>query len=258
MAFDGPTASLEAISCATRGLLESLTQALARLERGVRQLGVFLGRSDAPPVRFEVALSRPTRSAPHLWSLLWARLEKTNLGFGVEQVQLTALHTGRIRHRQMEVMNAGDGATRTTDAGVSELIDTLSNRLGKQRVTRVEVHESHLPERVFVHHAALQERQHRAGIRAVVDADRPSVLFDEPQPAEAIALVPDGPPSVLRWRGIEHAIVRADGPERLMGEWWREDRITRDYFKIQDSAGRWLWVFRRTDIACWFVHGEWA
>lgn len=259
MVFDGPTTRLEAIACAARGLLESLAVELARRESGVRLLDVVLGRSDAPPVLFDVALSRPSRSVPHLWSLLWARIEKANLGFGVDRVALTASRIGRVRHEQMEVVRVDDSvSSREIGAGAGEMIDTLTNRLGKQRITRVDVRESHVPERVFVHRAALDERARRAGSAAVVDADRPSLLFSDPEPAEAIALVPDGPPSVLRWRGRDHPIVRAVGPERVAGEWWRGDVASRDYFKVQDGGGRWLWVFRRTGTARWFVHGEWA
>ena len=33
---------------------------------------------------------------------------------------------------------------------------------------------------------------------------------------------------------------------------------TRDYFKIQDERGRWLWIYRVLESGRWFVHGLWA
>ncbi|MHC4127777.1 MAG: Y-family DNA polymerase [Planctomycetota bacterium] len=33
---------------------------------------------------------------------------------------------------------------------------------------------------------------------------------------------------------------------------------TRDYFKVQDERGRWLWIYRVLEQGCWFVHGLWA
>jgi hypothetical protein len=33
---------------------------------------------------------------------------------------------------------------------------------------------------------------------------------------------------------------------------------TRDYFKVQDEQGRWLWIYRVLEQGCWFVHGLWA
>ncbi len=98
-------------------------------------------------------------------------------------------------------------------------------------------------------------------------ADRPTALFERPEPIEVIALTSDGPPSWLKWRGAEHSIVASAGPERIGGEWWRgrsrsECLTVRDYFKVQDEGGRWLWVYRVSvsegECSRWFVHGVWA
>ena len=58
---------------------------------------------------------------------------------------------------------------------------------------------------------------------------------------------------------------RADGPERIFGEWWRLDGevdAVRDYFQLEDEAGERFWVFRRGDgeqpstgDLSWFLHG---
>ena len=34
--------------------------------------------------------------------------------------------------------------------------------------------------------------------------------------------------------------------------------FTRDYFKVQDERGRWLWVYRVLESGDWFIHGLWA
>jgi protein ImuB len=40
---------------------------------------------------------------------------------------------------------------------------------------------------------------------------------------ETVALLPDHPPVAFTWRGIRHRVRRADGPERVFGEWWKGD-----------------------------------
>jgi len=94
---------------------------------------------------------------------------------------------------------------------------------------------------------------------------------------EAISLTPDGPPKRLRggkwgkewsgkwggewggeWGRGEHEITASIGPERIAGEWWRKNEPTRDYFAVQDDAGRWLWVYRELETGRWFVHGRWS
>jgi protein ImuB len=79
--------------------------------------------------------------------------------------------------------------------------------------------------------------------------------------------VPDGPPLRFRWRRMLHEIARAEGPERIAPEWWRDAaRLpdTRDYYRIEDAAGRRFWVFREGSYLepgarpRWFLHGLFA
>ena len=90
-------------------------------------------------------------------------------------------------------------------------------------------------------------------------------LLDPPQPVDAMALLPDHPPVSFTWRRVRHRVRRADGPERIAGEWWRSDaemQATRDYFRVEDEQGRRFWLFRRGDgedaatgDLRWFLHG---
>jgi protein ImuB len=67
------------------------------------------------------------------------------------------------------------------------------------------------------------------------------------------------------WRRRPHRIRRADGPERIFGEWWKDAAETwavRDYFQVEDESGQRFWLFRRGDgeqettgDLRWFLHG---
>ena len=80
-----------------------------------------------------------------------------------------------------------------------------------------------------------------------------------------LAELPDQPPRRFSWRGTAHRVVRAEGPERVAGEWWRrapERHAVRDYFRVEDEAGQRFWLFRRGDGVrgqtgdlSWFLHG---
>ena len=97
---------------------------------------------------------------------------------------------------------------------------------------------------------------------------RPTRLFARPEKIEAVALLPDQPPVAFTWRGIRHRVKRADGPERIFGEWWvrgGEREGVRDYFQLEDQAGERFWVFRRGDEEhpvtgdlSWYMHGLFA
>ena len=80
-------------------------------------------------------------------------------------------------------------------------------------------------------------------------------------------LNPDGPLLSLTWRGERLELAESVGPEPIARRWWRdvlrESDLTgpgpeRQYHRVRDRAGRWLWVFRRTDNGSWFVQGVWA
>jgi protein ImuB len=93
-------------------------------------------------------------------------------------------------------------------------------------------------------------------------------LLQSPEPIEAIASVPEGPPVRFRWRKKLHVVVHVEGPERISDEWWNSNEIghqtirhTRDYFRIEDDKGYRYWLYRQglyaseTNLPRWYMHG---
>ena len=74
-------------------------------------------------------------------------------------------------------------------------------------------------------------------------------------------MLPDRPPVRLCWKGVNLDVLQATGPERIAPEWWhlhRAPQNEREYFKVQDHLGRWLWVYRDRRDMQWFVQGLWG
>ena len=91
---------------------------------------------------------------------------------------------------------------------------------------------------------------------------RPLRLFARPEPIEALAEVPDGPPLRFRWRRMLHDVAAIEGPERIAPPWWGgAGGPTRDYFRAEDAQGRRFWLYREgppgreRPHARWFMHG---
>jgi protein ImuB len=163
--------------------------------------------------------------------------------------------------------------------GLGTLVDRLANRVGSDRVYRIELVESDVPERSvrkahplsqgLVPHGLAAKKQARTGRRAApawpADLPRPVRLLDPPQAVETLAALPDSPPVMFTWRRVRHHVRRADGPERIAGEWWKregERHAVRDYYRVEDESGRRFWLFRKgngnageTGDMRWFLHG---
>jgi protein ImuB len=58
------------------------------------------------------------------------------------------------------------------------------------------------------------------------------------------------------------SLGRATGPERIAPEWWFSDENwrsgVRDYWRVETTQGRRLWMFYTPQDPGWYVQGEFA
>ena len=138
------------------------------------------------------------------------------------------------------------------------LVDRLAARVGPRRLYRAAPVESRVPERSTRRAAPLAPA---AGVSWPEGLDRPTFLIDPPEPVTALALMPDAPPAAFVWRGERHRVARADGPERVRGEWWvsqAEVASVRDYYRVETTEGGRYWLFRDAPMAegpRWWLQG---
>ena len=264
--FPEPIATAEDIARALDLLARDLCRRLDRAQLGARRLELSLYRVDGSWRRWALGTSRPSRDPDHLTRLFANHLDKIDPGFGIEVMTLGAPVTETLSALQLVLRGAGtqSGTRVGTQAGaqaptdeLAGLIDRLESRLGAGRLWAPGPVESHLPERA-VRSAPPLEALPAAAWRRWQGRrpPRPLRLLDVPEPIEAMALLPDHPPVQFRWRRMPHTVTRAEGPERLAPEWWREDQAEappRDYFRVEDQAGRRYWLYRAGQD--WFLHG---
>jgi protein ImuB len=150
----------------------------------------------------------------------------------------------------------------------ADLVDRLAARLGARRVTRLELVETHWPDgaarAVPVSAASIDARHWPSEHVENALPARPIRLLAKPEPIEAIASIPDGPPVRFRWRRVLHEVAAIEGPERIAPDWWNHAALTRDYFRAADRQGRRFWLFREGLYETqgtpprWFLHGLFA
>ena len=256
-----PVVTRDAIVAVTRRLMRDLAHALLRDGVGARALRLALYRVDGEVALLDIGLTLPTRDAAHVAHLIDLKLERiaetVDVEFGFEAFGLAVTAAERMVPEQAELtVSETDHPDRC-----ATLIDSLAQRLGPRSVRRLKPLASHMPERAEALVPAACAAP--AWLAANEARPRPLLLLAEAEPADVIALVPEGPPQRFRWRGAMHDVLRAQGPERIAGEWWRSREPTRDYYLVEDKAGRRFWLYREglwrdTDAPRWFVHGLFA
>ncbi len=258
-AFVEPIATAEAFATVILALVEEACTALQARGAGARTLDLVFERVDGSVQVVRIGTARPVRDPMHLARLLDERIETVDPGLGVEAMRLVLPLVEPLAPVQRS-SDLGEGPGEAADIAV--LIDRLSNRLGADKVYRVAPVESDVPERAVM---AVPPLTPASGRGWITPWPRPARLLPRPEPVVAMSMLPDHPPRAFTWRRVRHRVVRADGPERITGEWWRrssERAAIRDYWIVEDKDGCRFWLFRQGDGLdpatgglAWFLHG---
>lgn len=266
--FADPVVSEAVIAQALHRLAANLGNCLERRGEGARRFEACFFRADGQMRRIAIETGEPTRDPATVELLFREKLDSLtdalDPGFGFDLIRLSA---GILQPLPTEAP-AFDAKNEARE--IRRLADRLAARFGAQRVHLYWPRDTHIPEAEAIAAPAQSAWDARPAWPAKAEEDdgphRPLRLFARPEPIEAVAEVPDGPPLRFRWRNALHHVVKADGPERIAPEWWRPDgdTLTRDYYRVQDSCGRRFWIFRagiygrESSRPGWFMHGSFA
>jgi protein ImuB len=281
-------------------LAGKLVPVLERRGEGARLLQATLFRADGDVFRIEAGTSEPLRDPTRVARLFAERLamigDECDPGFGFDMIRLAALVTERCDPQQTGL------AVPDHAAELAHLIDRLGARFGFRRVTRQLPEDTHIPEfavmAVGAHSLPFPHSPSKTGVNTLsaavaqrkrtgwgsefadaatpyahappphdsLNPTRPIRLFARPEPIEATAEVPDGPPAQFTWRQVRHVVLHAEGPERIAMDWWRDEMghiLMRDYFRVESREGVRVWLFREglhdpQKPTRWFMHGVFA
>ena len=255
-----------------RKLADDLVVLLERQAKGARRIELSLYRVDGDVRRIRVGACRPLNEARAIARLFAERLaspdeEEIDAGFGVDLMRLSCLAAEPLAPSQVELERAHEAERARA---LADLLDRLSARLGPRAVTRRELVEAHLPEQAEAAAPATLGRGARCAGRGVEPSRpaqrrapaRPLRLFVRPEPIEAMAEVPDGPPLALPLAARAARRRRHRGPRAhrraLVAARRRADARL---FPRRGCPGRRFWLYREglwgreTPRAKWFVHG---
>ncbi len=240
------------IEIALQQLLQQLCTRLQGEGKGLRQ-AYFRGyRIDGQPQGIEIATSRPSQSVKHLFHLFELKLGTIAPGMGIE---LFVLEATRVEDQEAVQESLWETNGAHCQEELAQLIDRIAGKIGADPVRRFLPAAHYWPERSFVPARSLDET---ALVGWKIDRPRPLLLLPQPERVDVTAPIPDYPPMLFRHKGVLHKIARADGPERIEREWWIGEGQHRDYYYVEDEAGKRYWLFRSghyNDRYEWYLHG---
>jgi protein ImuB len=282
--FDGIVDSLEALWLAFKDLIAQVTLHLVRRGLGVRQLMVTFLRPYAPAIEKRIDLSRPSRKGTILFNLircametigdvgkargkraprfkLHSRLTLDETDFvprGFTGLRLVVSSFEQLTDEQILLLEEEEAAGKEE---LDRLVERLRIKLGEEACLAVKAVESHVPERAHQpwHGLPARDSSGKTWPGSSCYVFRPLHLL--PMPREIPVMVRpshdrDGAPVSFGFEGQSHRIVHAVGPERISGMWWTGNDKTRDYFDVEDEAGKRWWVFRVAQTFKWYLHGK--
>lgn len=244
----------EAIEQFWLSILQRVVALLAPKRLGTRHLRCRFFMEDRTTHEISVRLCSAEVGSSRLADLLRLQLERQHWTSPLTGIEMEALEVAPPVRPQEEMFS---GASHEQHRRLAQLIDRLANRLGTQSVTRATLRANPIPELAFHLVPLTEQRSASPPESLVLPLDRPPALFPTPRPVEAIAVHPDGPPTVLFWQSTRFEIAAHWGPERIEFGWWLGTFVKRDYYRVTTSDGKRLWVFRRLQDDRWFWHGEW-
>jgi protein ImuB len=289
--FAEPVVTQEVISKSLHTLAIALSEILERQGQGLRLLEAVFFRADGKVERITVRTGAPLRDPDVMLRLLNQRLDALadplDPGFGFDLIRLEACLA-----EETHPTEASFDADENARWQIAYLTDRLSARFGEHRVQRFVPQDTHIPEaqsvaipaqdRDFDSDWTAKRRQNDPPLRPLRLLEKPEEIKD------GLPVAPDGPPKFFHWRQCKYDVVRAEGPERIALEWWKENlhrRLipsreqkrkivlgvlpkplppSRDYFRIETRQGLRFWLYRdgqyqHNGLAPrWYMHGIFA
>ena len=271
-----PASTMEPVLFLVRAALDRLVTGLVADGRAALAVAVTLtlddGRGALPAggmphtVTRELRMPRAVARVAPLFERCRALLDRWPLEAPVSGVAVAIAASAPASGEQGELL---DAAWRDP-AAVDAALERLRAELGPNVVVRPVARPEHRPEtagawveaddaglgRVPAEGGRVDSALGEAGPSAecpVPSADATAFrLLEAPEPVEVEA---DGEaPAAAWWRGRRVAFERAEGPERLSGDWWK-DAFARDYWRCRGDTGELLLYRDRAAGGAWYVHG---
>ncbi len=260
-------------------LMKKIRAGLATRQRGALRITCRLDLLVHPPLILQIGLFAPTTDVGHLCGLLSTRLETLRLPADVNCITLTVNLSGPIRTTQISLLGDPlENDHQASRSSIGRLVDSLSNRLGRDQVVKVHLRKDPIPETAYrtiplagnptvnkrggtrrnAHHLGTQHSNKQHFDKPIYHPHasdamrRPFSLLASPL---SLAVASKGGsfrhttsstdlPDRFLLHNVAYRVLRSWGPERIETGWWNGPSVRRDYFRIETDQKQWWWIYR--------------
>ncbi len=250
MTLPEPIGLLSDLQEVLQRLAESVCNRLKKRSCGARRFYLTVRCVDTGDHSLIVGFAKPCAISGAVIQQYLQPLDKLKIEFGADWFRLEAKKIEPVQPQQQSFVGESESSDYT-----AEVISTLGNRLGFDRVWQFVALDSYLPEQEFCAVEAMDRNDQPVWYQA--PRKRPLRLYQSPEILHI--LTPGRPPQLFQWRRQVYKTLQAIGPERLTPEWWQNKKSPlRDYWRVQTETGLRLWLlnYPGRKKSEWFVAGR--
>ena len=242
------------VICLTKKLIMALCIKLKSSHVTAQNINIIFNSEKKLQKIIKINLTKPTNSHTHIVAIFIEKLlEQENIP-EIQNIKVETPKTYPILYNQKELLDSNTlkekkiTSLKIDNNDISQLIEKLGSRLGKDSVRIFSPGESHIPEKSYI----FKLPPHNLQIInwPMQNKPRPKILF-EPQPIIMLKQIPKlnnyKLPKLFYWGGQKYKILKAIGPERISSDWWLTKRDNenseRDYWQVKSTCGSHLWLF---------------
>jgi protein ImuB len=254
--FDPPTQDMHTVRHAIRDRYNYLLSSVCREQKSIR--GILFEVRTASDSFFKSITTYSHQSAEQLCDILEPFLLSNDYNDGVTHLFIKITDIEDTSFFQDELFNP---KKTYSDDLESKFLSLMSNKLDTTQINISHLENYHLPELEISFTSIIKKTAHSGDSYPDLDPrhTRPSIFYPRSKPITVTLSAETAQPNLIKYRKTTLTIIRSVGPENIEYPWFLGAvSHCRSYYSVQDTLGRWYWIYNNSKNSAWYLSGIFA